>query len=231
MSRQSHIHALLERADLQLDAIEKEYESSLHAKKITESLSVDIKNFCENLRSVLDYLAHDIRDKYFASGNASKRFYFPICSNYTEFSKCVNKWFPGLKSVAPSVWAELEKSQPYQAGNDWLDDFIIINNKNKHNALVPQNRQLTGTRVNVKLANEQSVSWDPKNVHIGRGVNIGGVPINPETQRPDPSPHLSVVETEWYDFFFDGIGVSALGLLRKSANGIKAINNALVPYL
>ena len=69
MNRKSDISALLGRAEQQLQAIAKEYDSSFHAVVIAPPLRVDIKNLCENLRSVLNYLARDIRDKYCASAN------------------------------------------------------------------------------------------------------------------------------------------------------------------
>lgn len=63
-NRIDSINALLERSKQDLTGIEQEYNKSLHTKKIEPSLKIDIKNLCENLRSVLDYLARDIRDKF-----------------------------------------------------------------------------------------------------------------------------------------------------------------------
>ena len=231
MNRQSDITALLGRAEQQLEAIAKEYDSSLHAQEIAAPLRVDIKNLCENLRSVLDYLAHDIRDKYCTSAKSSDRFYFPILPDATQFSARTNQWFPGLQVAAPAAWAELERWQPYQAGNAWLGHFNKINNENKHGSLVAQTRQEVASRVEARISGGGAVSWDPRSVHFGSGVCIGGVPVNPATQMPVPDPRLNVVKTVWFDFFFDGIGASALTLLRESVNGIKAINNGLAPHL
>lgn len=75
------------------------------------------------------------------------------------------------------------------------------------------------------------MSWDPKSTRFGSGVYIGNVPVNPATQMPVPDPRLNVVKTVWFDFFFDSIGASALGLLRESVNGIKAINSGLATHL
>lgn len=231
MNRQSDINALLDRAEHQLQSIAKEYDSSLHAQAIAAPLRVDIKNLCENLRSVLDYLAHDIRDKYCASAKLADRFYFPILPDATQFSTRVSQWFPGLQATAPVVLSELEKSQPYQAGNAWLGHFNKINNENKHGSLVAQTRKEVASRVEAQIAGGGAVSWDPKSVRFGSGAFIGGVPVNPATQMPIPDPRLNVVKTVWFDFFFDGIGVSALGLLRESVSGIKAIKNGLSPHL
>lgn len=231
MSRQSDISALLDRANQQLKSIATEYESSLHKQTIAAPLRVDIKNLFENLRSVLDYLAHDIRDEYCTPTKPSDRIYFPILPDASQFSARVSHWFPGLKSAAPEIWLELERSQPYQAGNAWLSHFNKINNENKHGALVAQTRQEVASRIDAKITAGGAVSWDPKSVRFGSGAFIGGVPVNPRTQMPVPDPRLSIVKTIWFDFFFDGIEVSALALLRDSVNGINAIRNGLAPYL
>lgn len=231
MSRQSDISALLDRAEQQLQTITKEYNLSLHAQAIAAPLRVDIKNLCENLRSVLDYLAHDIRDKYCTSAKASDRFYFPILPDATQFSARVSQWFPGLQAAAPAVWAELEESQPYHVRNAWIGHFNKINNENKHGSLVAQTRQEVASRIKAKIAGGDAVSWDPKSVRFGNGVLIGGVPVDPTTQMPVPDPRLTVAKTVWFDFFFDGMGVSALSLLRDSVKGIIAIDTGLAPHL
>jgi hypothetical protein len=231
MSRQTDITALLTKAEQQLQSIMKEYDSSLHEQAIAAPLRVDIKNYCENLRSVLDYLAHGIREKHCPSANPNDRFYFPILPDATQFSSQTAKWFPGLKAAAPAVWAELEKCQPYQLSYAWLGSFNKVNNENKHGALIAQTRQEVATRLQADIAGGGSVSWDPGSVHFGRGVFIGGVPVNPSTQMPVPDPRLKITKTVWVDFQFDGVGVSAIGLLQDALKGVKAINAALTPHI
>src|SRR3989338_3289158 len=230
MTRQTDIAALLTKSEQQLQTIMKEYDSSLHEQAIAAPLRVDIKNYCENLRSVLDYLAHGLRDKHCPTANSKSRFYFPILPDASQFASQAALWFPGLSSSAPAVWAELEKCQPYQAGYAWLGTFNKVNNENKHGALVAQTRQEVVTRVQADITGGGSVSWNPGSVRFGNGVFIGGVQVNPSTQMPVPDPRLKITKTVWVDFQFDGIGVSALGLLKDALNGVKAINAALSPY-
>jgi hypothetical protein len=64
MSRKDDIEALLKRAVRALPKIRSEYDKALHDKTISADLRIDIKDYFSNLRSVLDYLAHDIVDKY-----------------------------------------------------------------------------------------------------------------------------------------------------------------------
>ena len=77
MSRKTDIEALLNRADKTLLKINDEYEKALHAKEISADLRIDIKDFFGNLRSVLDYIAHDIVEKYCPTANPKKNLYFP----------------------------------------------------------------------------------------------------------------------------------------------------------
>lgn len=231
MTRQADITALLAKAEQQFHSIMKEYNSSLHEQAIAAPLRVDIKNYCENLRSVLDYLAHGIREKYCPNANPKDRFYFPILPDATQFTSQTAKWFPGLQTMAAVAWAELEKCQPYQPGYAWLGTFNKVNNENKHGALVAQTRQEVESRVQADISGGGSVSWNPSGVRFGSGVWIGGVPVNPSTQMPVPDRRLKVTKTVWVDFHFDGIGVSAISLMQEALEGVKAINAALTPHL
>lgn len=231
MNRKTDILALLTKAEQQLQAILKEYDSSLHEQTIAASLKVDIKNYCENLRSVLDYIAHEIREKYCPNANSTDHFYFPILPDASKFASKTARWYPGLQIASPIVWSQLEKHQPYQSGNAWIGQFNKINNENKHGALVAQTRQEVATRIQADISGGGSVSWNPSGVNIGNGVLIGGVPVNPSTQMPVPDPGLKVTKTVWVDIQFDGIGVSAIALLKEVLNGVKAINESIAPYI
>lgn len=219
--RKSNIDALLSKAQDQLKAIRTEYDQSLNAQQIAPALKIDIKNLCENLRSALDYIAHDIREKHCPAANPRDRFYFPILPDAQAFARQANQWFPGLAAACPAVWTLLENIQPYQPGYQWLGRFNRLNNENKHGNLVEQTRQevhrITAT------SSGSSVSWDPASVRFGAGVYIGGVPVNPATQMPVPHQSQTVERAIWVDFQFADIGVSALSLLSDSGAGISDI--------
>jgi hypothetical protein len=68
-------------------------------------------------------------------------------------------------------------------------------------------------------------------VRFGSGVLIGGVPVDPSTQMPVADPRLKVTKTIWVDFQFDGIGGSAIQLLREALSGVKAISVAFAASL
>ncbi len=216
--RKTNIDALLSKAQDQLKAIRAEYDRSLHAQQIEPALKIDIKNLCENLRSALDYIAHDIREKHCPAANPKDRFYFPILPDAPTFAKQASQWFPGLPAACPAVWTMLESLQPYQPGYEWLGRFNRLNNENKHGNLVEQTRKETH-RITASTPGG-SVSWDPASVRFGAGVFIGGVPVNPATQMPVPHPSQTVERVIWVDFQFADIGVSAHALLSDSVTGI-----------
>jgi hypothetical protein len=227
-SRRASIRALLTKADAQVGKIEAEYNKSLHAQAIDPALRIDIKNAFENLRSVLDYLAADIRERHCPTASSSDRFYFPILPDKKTFDSRVDQWFPGLRQSAPAVVSALEAVQPFQAGQEWLGHFNRVNNENKHGDLVEQTRVETQqTRV---TGQGGQVSWG-SGVTFGSGVSVMGVSIDPRTQLPIPHPSIKVERITWVDFQFAGIGVSAIWLLKQALAGIGKIEATVRPLL
>lgn len=227
--RQVNIRALLAKADAQASRVEEEYKKALHARSIDPELRIDIKNAFENLRSVLDYLAADIRERYCPAASTSARFYFPILLDKTTFDRRMDEWFPGLRHAAPAVVAALEAAQPFQTGQEWLGQFNFVNSENKHGDLVEQTRVET-PRTTVTGPGGGQVSWGP-GVTFGSGVSIMGVPVDPRTQLPVPRPSIKIERVTWVDFQFAGVGVSALGLLKQARAGIGKIEAVVRPLL
>lgn len=227
-SRKASIQALLARAGTQVGTIEAECNKSLYAQTIDPALRIDIQNAFENLRSVLDYLAADIRERHCSTASSSDRFYFPILPDKRTFDDRVDQWFPGLRQTAPAVVSVLEAVQPFQSGQEWLGHFNRVNNENKHGDLVEQTRVETQqTRV---TGQGGQVSWR-SGVKFEGGVSVMGVPIDPRTQLPIPHPSIKVERITWVDFQFAGIGVSAIWLLKQALAGISKIEVTVRPLL
>ena len=220
-NRKADVDALLQRSERDFVAVRAAYDKALHDRSISAELRIDIKNLCGNLRSSLDYLAKDIREKHCPNANPNSRFYFPILPDALQFQNQMNNWFPGLRAACVDLWNYLESVQPYQSASTWLGKFNRVNNENKHESLVEQTRIETH-RVNVSFGGG-TVNWDPGAVKFGAGVFIGGVPVNPITQMPAPHPSQTVQKITWVDFRFDGIDESAIALLQNSLTGIKQI--------
>ena len=229
MTREDSVAALLTKAAAQIETIEQEYKKSLHDRTIAPQLKIDIKNACENLRSALDYIASDIRERHCPSAPTSVRFYFPILPDKSTFDRRVDEWFPGLRQTAPAVVSALEASQPFQKNQEWLGQFNQVNNENKHGDLVEQKRT-ESLRTTVTGRGGGRVSWGP-GVKFGSGVSVMGVPIDPRAQLPVPDPSVMVEHVTWVDFRFAGVATSALGLLKNSLSGVRRIEATIRPLL
>jgi hypothetical protein len=59
------------------EKIKEAYDTSLSNKAIETSLLIEIKNFMENLRSALDYVALGLYKKYVPSSKPDQKIYFP----------------------------------------------------------------------------------------------------------------------------------------------------------
>jgi len=230
MKRENNIYALLDRSDRDFIALNEAYRASLSAQAISDELQIDIKNLCGNLRSALDYLAADIREKCCPTANPKKHFYFPVLPTASDFSARASDWFPGLATSQPTIWALLESIQPYQPGQEWLGQFNRLNNENKHKDLVPQTRVET-PRVVVTMPALGSMSWDPRAVTLTSAVSIDGVPIDPKTQLPQPHPSQTVQRIIWVDFRFTIPDTSAQQLLQAAVQGVRRIIEQFAPLL
>jgi len=227
MSRKADIEALLQRAETTLKRINSEYENSLQSKTVSADLRIDIKDYFGNLRSTLDYIAKDIVDKFCPRANPKNKLYFPIRADLNAFAEEMSRSYPDLITNNKIVYDILESIQPFKSDeNKWLSLFNKLNNINKHDCLVPQKRIET-KRVNVNIHGGGSVNWDSSAVTFGPGVSIAGVPVNPNTQLPDPSNTQSVSIETWVDFQFEDINVSVLWLTKESFFQITKIYNDL----
>src|SRR3989339_127900 len=203
MNRKTDIEALLKRSETTLPKIKEEYEKALHNKEISADLQIDIKDYFGNLRSILDYLAHDLVDKYCPTTNPKENLYFPIRHDQISFDNLMKKSYPNLLTNCKTAYDILETLQPFKKPeNIWLTHFNKLNNENKHERLVAQKRNET-KRVNVQIKSGGSVSWDPSAVKFGPGVFIGGVPVNLRTQIPYQSETQTITIETWVDFQFE----------------------------
>ena len=219
MKRTASIEALIKKARETLVDLKQAYEKSLHEKTVREDLCVDIKNIFENLRSCLDYLAHEIFEKHCGGLTKPARLYFPIRSSLTDFSQVMARDFPTVETTCKPVFGYLESIQPYHA--PWLGQFNKLNNENKHQNLSEQTRTETRTVSVTRPGSGGGVSWGP-GVTFGGGVSVMGVPIDPRTQLPVPNNQVQTTVTTWIDFRFTEIDSSALPFVEVSINNVEA---------
>jgi hypothetical protein len=226
LQRASSIEALLRKSKIVLADLKRAYDSSLHNKQVHEDLKVDIKNIFENLRSCLDYLAHDIFEAYCPSAKSPDRLYFPIRATAADFTQAVSRDYPGLQATSSVVCGILESIQPYR--DPWLGQFNRLNNDNKHQDLVEQiiteSRQVTVSR------GGGSVSWS-SGVTFGVGVSVMGVPIDPRTQMPVKNDVAKTQVITWVDFRFKDNGLSVFPFIETSLKNVEKIYRDLLPHI
>lgn len=221
VKRKGDIDSLVLNIQLEYKNIEDLYNSSLHEKEVSSDLKIKIKNYLENVRSILDYCAHDIADIIGVTNNI---IYFPIVeksSNINKFQGSVGRNLPKLYLVNKDLFDYIESIQPYNQNYEWLADFVTVTNDTKHSQLTPQTKTET-QRVISQHVGGGSVSWDPSSVRFGTGVFINGAPVNPYNQLPVSTPETTVTKEVWIDFKFND-SISALPLLRKIYDEIPAI--------
>lgn len=191
----------------------------------------------ENLRSALDYMAHDVYEAKcqpvrVAAGKADPRnIYFPYGKTTADFFSGVQSSLPDLKTISIDIYNILESVQPYKIGNNWLYDLCSILNEKKHERLVPQERKETGT---------YTVSGEQGSISIATGLGISitsmpgavkifGVPAEFLGDRivTHPAGGLTHEKVTWVAFIFEGTSVNVLGLLEQATSGISKLNNEL----
>ncbi len=220
------IDALIDDADEQLRLVRGMYERSLREKEVPARLQTRIKNVVENQRSALEYLAHGIHQQF---GDGERKPYYPIVRSPVDFPSLFNQHLSGVAEYCPAVRDAIEVRQPYQEGYEWLHYLALLTNENKHRRLTPQTRT-EQVRVRVEMQGAGTVEYGP-GVTFGSGVSIGGVPVDPATQRPVPSPTQTITETTYVDWVFDDPPLSALRTLEQIQQGLPPLVSGVLAAL
>lgn len=223
MDVDSNLAVALDRATELLAELKAEYERSLVRQTVSARASQLTHEVLERLRSVLDRAARRYWYVHVApslSGDDRERalVYFPISDDLHGFDSTLGRWrWKQVRQAHESIYAFFLKLQPFQSpDNKWiriLDDLAV---QGKHIDLVPQTKieqkQITVTRRSSHATIQ--ASWNPDAVRFGAGpgvsISIGGVPINPITQRIVPTEGVTERLEIWISFIINGYGVNAL---------------------
>lgn len=239
MSRLDDIGAVLAVAGELLDKIQFEYDESLSTNSISPKLSVYIKNYLENLRSPLDYVASEIREKIISISKPRKA-YFPVsCENNKAFVAHIDRNFKGLEVRNLSLYAVLEGIQPYiSSGCKSLPKLSKLVNENKHDQLSPQTRTVKkGLAIN--FPSGSSIIMEPGSSILGSGViSSGGGWISPaggtiSGDNPVRAGGGGVAQTvtRWVSFTFDETGDDVMSLLKACLKDVRDILERVKPFL
>lgn len=246
MGRLKDARALVDATDAALPKIEGLYQQSLTSRRVDQLLLVEIKNYLENLRSALDYLAKEVLDR-FCNKNKGNLGGFPVVRQQKDFAARINGMLPGLFASRPDIYQMIKACQPYTSpGNEWLGKFNALCQENKHEQFSPQSRlEQKGTRLTADQGG--SFSWS-EGVRYGTGgtvefrpggkivfgqgsslsfgpdgIRVLGRRVDPATQTPITASGDKLEHVVWVDFRFDAIGESALPFLRACAKNVRSI--------
>lgn len=226
---------LIEHSKQEFEKIKKTYEESLHVKQIKPTLLIEIKNFMENLRSALDFIAHGLFDKYGDQSRTNPKIYFPYAwqgLNQADFNArtIVDSKIPGLSASRPDIANKIEGYQYFSSPrNSWLPKFMDLNNENKHQRLTPQQRTEV-KELNISSGNVSMSIGQGASIQIGRGASVQiGETIIPGGQNIDVNnpakffgPGKQTVIT-WVSFNFSSNNEPVLPLLQQSLVGVEKI--------
>ncbi len=240
MSRKEDVEMVLAEAKKQHEEICDAYNKEFCNEAL--DLHVPVKNLMENLRSALDYMAHDIYEsccqaERVATGKSEPRnIYFPYGRTETDFRSSVGSSLPGLATLAPNAYDLLISLQPFRCGDSWLYDLCSILNEQKHDRLTPQMRSETETYTVSKGTGNVTIRINDPSVHVRSlqgAVKIFGVPAQFTDQgiRTAPSDQLTHERTRWVAFLFEGTSTNVLTLLNTAVPIISNLGKRLYEEL
>lgn len=225
---------LVRHAEKELPQIRAAYERSLHAKVVETTLLIEIKNFCENLRSALDFSACGLFEKFGSAQKGKPKVYFPYATanqNRDEYIKSgrIEKCIPGITASRPDVVALLLELQHFGGrGNGWLPQFMELNNQNKHQRLTPQVRReakelrISGGGAAISVGQGASIS-----IGVGASISIGGAVIRGgQSFGVDRPPVVEGGKSEvitWVSFHFEDNGQPVIPFLETALKGCREI--------
>lgn len=130
------IKKLLNRVDADIKKLSKTISD--HNSKLDEvNINIDIKHILEDMRTILDYIAVDIYNKYCGPRNY-KKIYFLYTKNGEDeqsYISKINRNFPNLYGNHYDLYKELSNVQSFSDNTDWLIKLESLTNEVKHNEL------------------------------------------------------------------------------------------------
>lgn len=156
MDAYNHARELVLFAECQLQRVVALHAECLRDKQVKPPFLIEVKNYMENLRSALDFVAGGLF-RLHGKAEPGHRCYFPYAPQkmgLVEFraKKKVDKAIPGISAKRPDVVARIENYQHWGNHGNTLPIFMELNNENKHTQLTPQvEKEQLGFRITVTI--------------------------------------------------------------------------------
>ncbi len=237
VSRYDDIQAQLQIVDKSLRLITRSYQTSLEDRKVRPQLKIEIKNYLENLRSVLDYLAKEIHERYCSKKTKA---YFPTsCNDCRAFTSHMRRYFPSLEVVRKDVYDKLESYQQYVPNAPKsLPLFATLVNENKHDRLSPQTRtEKRGLKLDfsggggIALGPGARITGTGRIVSGGHILDLRGKTISGDSPAEDVPDTIKQTVIIWIGFRFDAIDREVLPFLKEILGVVKNITSNLAQAL
>lgn len=209
-----------------LDQIILRRQQSLQNKSVDIEFELLVKNFLENLRSALDYLAFQIAEENKCTG---KKGSFPILSETSHgFHLFMKNNFPNLEKNNSDLFKKLESVQYYNNTNEreWMKNLKVLVNHYKHVRLKQQKVKNDG---GVAVIGD-GIRIFAKEINMEKGGQIidargnalrGSQKITKDTKTITDNGGLVVATLHWDDLFFEEINKPMLETITGIITGIQ----------
>ena len=182
------VEVLLRKCGEALAEVETIYARDVATHDLSDDLLYNIRAVVQDCQSALDATATWVKDKYLKKSNWKP--YFPLGTDPADFAAKIEEQLKGLTAAQPDITGAFERHQPYQPGKAELGYLHKLARANKHADFSEQTRTEQRGGVTLKRGGT-TISYGP-GVTFGRGVRLKGVPIDPTTQLPVPTPGVDV---------------------------------------
>ena len=245
MKRKESIESLLQRIEKEYILLEKKYYFSLKNMELDASLQIDIFDYLNHCRVILDYLA---KETVIYCSKKPKKVYYPIAPksmNKETFERKMEKWFPNLKNNNNPLYNTIIEYQHYN-NHEWLYKLNKLVNENKHNDLIPQTESnFASIVVHYKGIGKRIGERGLRSITIERGAKLrfkkspndiqeirGPQTINVHTRTlNDADPGIEIHKVKWTAYKFEEFENSAIGLMEVIKNNLNRLYKELSKYL
>lgn len=193
-------------------------------KELTEieldRVKVKIKNFFENCRSPLDYIANYIHETYCLG--KKQNLYFPIRHTEKKFKEYMKTSYFGLEKSNINLYNLLESMQPYHLEYTWLRDLSTLVNHNKHQNLSRQKNQTNLYNASFKINGNTFINCSSVG-SIKSPLSINGQAItNLDLVKTNPFIKSFSGEFE-YIYYFSDFKLPVSATINTIINGVDSI--------
>lgn len=230
--RKSQIVSQIERSFHLLEQLDEVYRRDLHEKCVSDDAKILTHEVIEKCSNILDQamsFLFDERIKPKLSVLPQRGGYYPATADEQGYKSTLGQWKASdLGRIAPEIDAKLRSLQPFVDPRNAIYKRIKDIAAKKHTGLLPQTKLENKTVRAQRIGGGPMVQWNPAAVRFGPGVRIAGVPVNPQTQLPEPNQNVDVTITVWVRFLLEDSGEDAFALCRDAVDATKAAVNTLL---